>query len=345
MLLGVKLEWGKSSRTGKEGVMTLKKTTPKDSRKKILLAGLLSAALTMATLSPAHAALLSQASQIVSLWGQSGTSGTIPLNTFKIYTPNGSNSTWTFPASGVLVVTEFAFTFVASGTPPPDQVVRVTMGPYEGFNGSSPNMTGGLASSNKAIPTGFVIGPQAWTADNLIKVSALSDPNKTPIPGSLFFSLKGVIYPAPTGGATQASILQSGSQLINLVGTSDASGTVAFNTMQIVQPDGTKVTWSYPASRLLVVTSTAFAFIASGTVPDQTVNLIIGSILPGFDGFTRSMSGGKVNGDKVFPTGWVIGPQAWTGQNTTYVRKNGDATLTPIPGSLIIHLNGYLAPP
>jgi hypothetical protein len=178
--------------------MTLKKTTPKDSGKKILLTGFLAAALILASWVGAEAEILTDPSQIINLVAVSDSTGLVPFNALQLIPPDGgAPATWSFPSGRVLVVTALAFTFQATDTQLNQQVVLTDTSSATGFVPITVAITGGVAKGSTTVSTGFVVGPAFWNSNTVFKVARVGDPQMAAIPGTLKVRVHGFIYPAP----------------------------------------------------------------------------------------------------------------------------------------------------
>lgn len=158
---------------------------------KTLMALAAAAALVCTFAGMAGAQILNNASQIVNL-AASG-ADPIALNSLSIRNPDGTTSSWTFPANNVLVITKVKYSFVLSSGSLAEAVI-LAVGPYYtkrfGFTGTT-----NTAADNDNLPTGFVIGAGGWTGANTIKVYYASDATKTPLAGTLTVNLVGFTAP------------------------------------------------------------------------------------------------------------------------------------------------------
>jgi hypothetical protein len=134
-----------------------------------------------------------------------------------------------------------------------------------------------------------------------------------------------------------AGILDSASQMVNLVGTSGASGIIPLTSFQRVMPDGTLTSFAIASNRVLLITKIVFRLSAG-----QTASSALFQIAPfyyvGAGAFTVNAT--SVSGDIDIESGLPLG--VWSDSFNAQVSISGNGQA--IPGTLVCRMVGILAP-
>ncbi len=135
--------------------------------------------------------------------------------------------------------------------------------------------------------------------------------------------------------AAPGAILQTGSQLINLV-SPGTSGPFSFKDMLMKDINGTAVPFSVPEGQVLMITRVGWNFTADNSSLNETVQLNVGNywrvgakMTNGFASASDSVNPG------IAVTNFITA--------NIYVSDLNDIQ-TPIPGTLSLRIVGYLAP-
>jgi hypothetical protein len=142
--------------------------------------------------------------------------------------------------------------------------------------------------------------------------------------------------------SAESGILKSASQIINLTGTSDSSGTLQFSSFRRVMPDGSTESFVIPHNRVLLVTK--IYFVLSSSITGAAAYLAIGpSDVTKTQFYTKSatVSGGLYDSVADIESGFPLA--LWPGSFVTRVVNR--STNLALPGTLQCRIVGLLAPP
>jgi hypothetical protein len=142
--------------------------------------------------------------------------------------------------------------------------------------------------------------------------------------------------------SAESGILNNASQIINLTGTSDSTGTLQFSDFRRVMPDGSTESFVIPPNRVLLVTK--IYFLLSSSTTGANAYLAMGTAdtsQPQFYSKSALVSGGLYYSLADIESGFPLA--LWPGSFVTRVidRSNSQA----LPGTLKCRIVGLLAPP
>jgi hypothetical protein len=134
-----------------------------------------------------------------------------------------------------------------------------------------------------------------------------------------------------------AGILDSASQMVNLVGTSDASGIIPLTAFQRVMADGTLTSFAIPGNRVLLITKIMFRLAAG-----QTASSALFQIAPFYyvGAGASTVNATSVSGDIDLESGLPLG--VWSDSFNAQVSIPGIGQA--IPGTLACRIMGILVP-
>jgi hypothetical protein len=135
-------------------------------------------------------------------------------------------------------------------------------------------------------------------------------------------------------GPASPAILEKASQLICLVNT--AANPIPLSAFIRRMPDESGVPYTLPANTAFVMTKLSWKFAATSTALNGDAILTIGNYY--------RIRVTLVNGVCSANDGTTLGVPITNMSQTAKVSLLGDATGTPIPGTLFIRLWGYTAP-
>jgi hypothetical protein len=160
--------------------------------KKIGLAIILASLIILSSMPLAEAGIFNSASQIVNLVGASGSSGIIPLSSFRRVMPDGSTTPFVIPSNRVFLVTKI-FVVIASGQTVPK--AQFQMAPFYYRNLSIAN---GFGDKVVDIESGFPLA--VWSSNFNVKVVNMAN-NYSTVPGILQCRIVGLLAPPEAVGA------------------------------------------------------------------------------------------------------------------------------------------------
>ena len=134
----------------------------------------------------------------------------------------------------------------------------------------------------------------------------------------------------------EADILNSASQIVNLVGASDSSGIIPLSSFRRVMPDGSTAPFVIPGNRVFLITKILFVIASSQTVPNAQFQMA--------PFYYRNLSIANGFGDKVvdIESGFPI--SVWSSNFNAKVVNKANSSTT-VPGILRCRIVGLLAPP
>lgn len=142
------------------------------------------------------------------------------------------------------------------------------------------------------------------------------------------------MLPLLGSGAAPAAILQTGSQIVNLITPSGNNGNVLLSELWIRKSDGTSELYVLPPNTVLIISKLAWNFIPSQGTTGQ-LQLNVGEYYRAVVQVTNNRCGGN---DSILP-----GVAVTNMSQRIYLQQFGGPA-TPIPGTLSMRLVCYTAP-
>ena len=143
------------------------------------------------------------------------------------------------------------------------------------------------------------------------------------------------MLPLLGSGAAPAAILQTGSQIVNLITPLGNNGNVPLSELWIRKSDGTSEPYVLPPNTVLIISKLAWHFIPSQGTSGQ-LQLNVGEYYRAGAQVTYNRCGGN---DSILP-----GVAVTNMSQRIYLEQVGDPDRTPIPGTLSMRLVCYTAP-